>query len=134
LVPHYWISGLIPPIAPLRSSGFEGVELPEVKEPAEGTEDDFNLRSAQEVIGYRIGACDGDIGHVEHLIVDDDAWMIRYLVIDTRNWLPGRRVMLAPSWVESIDWEVKKIHVPMSRDAVEKSPGLRPKSSGQSST
>ena len=61
------------------------------------TEGDPHLRSVRAVTGYRIEATDGDIGHIDDFIVDDGdlrtaPWGIRYLVIDTRNWLPGRRV------------------------------------------
>jgi hypothetical protein len=52
------------------------------------------VRSANEVMGYRIRARDGEVGHVEDFIVDDQRWEINYLVIDTRNWLPGRKVLV----------------------------------------
>ena len=47
---------------------------------------DPHLRSAREVIGYEIQARDGDLGHVEDFIVDDESWVLRYMVVDTRNW------------------------------------------------
>ncbi len=58
---------------------------------------DPHLRSTHEVNGYHIQASDGEIGHVEDFIIDDDSWAIRYLVISTHNWLPGKKVFTAPT-------------------------------------
>src|SRR6185503_16405322 len=63
---------------------------------------DPHLRSAKEVMGYHIHAQDDEIGHVEDLIVDEQDWAVRYLVVDTRNWLPGKKVLLAPQWIEEV--------------------------------
>ena len=52
---------------------------------------DSHLRSSHDVSGYHIHAADGEIGHVEDFIIDDETWAIRYLIIDTRNWWPGKR-------------------------------------------
>src|SRR5690606_19253045 len=59
----------------------------------------LHLRSANEVQGYYIGAKDGEIGHVDDFIVDDTSWRIRYLIVDTHNWLPGKKVLMAHEWV-----------------------------------
>lgn len=63
---------------------------------------DQHLRSAREVMGYRIRAKDGKVGHVEDFLVDDAAWMIRYLIVNTRNWLPGKKVLVSCEWVQDI--------------------------------
>ncbi|PIR25273.1 MAG: photosystem reaction center subunit H [Deltaproteobacteria bacterium CG_4_10_14_0_2_um_filter_43_8] len=63
---------------------------------------DPHLRSAKEVSGYHIEASDGEIGHIEDFLVEDDNWRIRYIVVDTRNWLPGKKVLIAPAWIEKI--------------------------------
>jgi hypothetical protein len=57
---------------------------------------DMHLRSANNVAGYYIEATDGEIGHVEDFIIDDETWEIRYMVVDIRNWLPGKKVLIAP--------------------------------------
>ncbi|MFC1494211.1 PRC-barrel domain-containing protein [Thermodesulfobacteriota bacterium] len=49
------------------------------------------LRSTHDVSGHHIQASDGEIGHVDDFIIDDETWAIRYLIIDTQNWLPGKR-------------------------------------------
>lgn len=87
---------------------------------------DPHLRSTKEVIGYHIHALNGDIGHVEDFILDDEQWTIRYLAIDTRNWLPGRKVLVAPQWTEEIDWMDQEISVNLTRESIEKSPSYNP--------
>jgi hypothetical protein len=86
-----------------------------------------NLRSAREVTGYHIQAPDGEIGHVEDFILDD-AWKIRYLVINTRNWLPGRTVLIAPLGVEAIHWEGSMVHVNVAREKIRSAPEYDPSS------
>ena len=89
---------------------------------------DDRLRSASEVQGYHIEAKDGEIGHVEDFVVDDEAWTIRYVVVDTRNWLPGRKVLLAPTWAEGIDWAKLLVRVNLDREEIEKCPPYDPDS------
>jgi uncharacterized protein YrrD len=83
---------------------------------------DPHLRSAREVIGYYVAATDGDIGHVEDLLLDDTSWTIRQLVIDTRNWLPGRKVLIEPDRLRSVSWADQHIVLALSRGEVESSP------------
>ena len=72
--------------------------------------------------GYHIAAIDGDLGHVEDFVVDDESWAIRYLVISTRNWWPGKKVIIAPQWINSVDWRDSKVHVNLTREAIKGSP------------
>jgi uncharacterized protein YrrD len=83
---------------------------------------DPHLRSAKEVIGYHIRAQDDEIGHVEDLIVEEQDWAVRYLVVDTRNWLPGKKVLLAPQWIEEVSWERSRVIVPLTTDAIRNAP------------
>jgi uncharacterized protein YrrD len=83
---------------------------------------EVHLRSAQEVGSYFIEAADGEIGHVDDLIVDDDTWAIRYLTVDTGDWWPGKRVLISPQWISSIEWAQSKVHVHLSRQGVKGSP------------
>lgn len=83
---------------------------------------DSHLRSTQTVSGYHIAAQDGDIGHVEDFVVDDEIWVTRYLVIATRNWWPGKKVIVAPQWITSVDWRNSKVHVNLTREAIKGSP------------
>ncbi len=87
--------------------------------PAEG---DHHLRSASVVGGYHIAASDGDIGHVDDFIIDDASWAIRYLVVDTRNWLPGKKVLLSPQWVSSVEWPAADVVVRLTREQIAGAP------------
>jgi hypothetical protein len=83
---------------------------------------DRHLRSTNEVSGYYIEAVDGEIGHVEDFLVDEETWSIRYMVVDTRNWWPGKKVLVSPEWIESISWKESKVHVDLSRETIKYGP------------
>ena len=83
-------------------------------------------RSVDEVTGYHIHAVDGDIGHIDDFMIDDRSWTIRYLMIDTSNWIGGRTVLVAPEWASRIDWTKKEIYVDVTREDVEQSPEYDP--------
>ena len=87
---------------------------------------DAHLRSLETVTGYHIHATDGPIGHVEQFFADDDRWDIRYLAVDTRNWWPGRHVLLSPFAVRGIDWAQRRIDVNATRALIESSPKWDP--------
>ena len=83
---------------------------------------DSHLRSTEAVTGYHIEAADGEIGHVDGFIVDDEAWAIRYIEVATRNWLPGKKVLVSPSWIERVSWTDSKVYVGLSREAIKDAP------------
>ncbi len=119
LAPQWGLLGLPP--APAHDD-------PVVREAAEAQREraDPHLRSAGEVVGYHVAASDGDIGHVEDLLVDEASWTIRHLVVDTRNWLPGKRVLIGPERLRSVDWAAQQIVLDLSRSEVETSPEYDP--------
>lgn len=81
-----------------------------------------HLRSAKDVIGSYLHASDGDMGHIEDLVVDEKMWAIHQVIIDTRNWLPGKKVQLEARWIESIDWAENTVYVSISKHAIENKP------------
>ena len=85
-----------------------------------------HLRSAREVKGYAIAAIDNTIGHVESFLVDDAEWVLRYFVVDTRNWLPGRKVLLSPAWIEGVSWAERNVRVDLPRERIEEAPAYEP--------
>ena len=101
-------------------------EITQTKNDTEKSPEDPHLRSADEVFGYGISALDGDIGHVEDMIVDDDAWTINYWVVKTKNWLPGKKVLISPQWINLISWEDEKVFVDMTVDSIKNSPEYDP--------
>jgi hypothetical protein len=82
------------------------------------------LRSLKVMHGYIVSAKDADIGKVHDFYFHDDNWIIRYLVVDTGHWLPGRRVLIAPGALGKPDWASMKFPVALTREQVEKSPPI----------
>lgn len=83
---------------------------------------DPNLRSVKDVTGHDIQAEDGELGHVEGFIIDDENWAIRYLVINTKNWWSGKKVLISPQWIDRISWEESKVFVNLTRETIKQSP------------
>jgi hypothetical protein len=83
---------------------------------------DPHLRSTYNVSGSQIQAKDGDIGHVEDFIIDDETWAIRYLIIDTKNWWLGKKVLVSPNWIERVSWSESKVFVNLTRENIKQSP------------
>lgn len=110
--PSYYPTGIVPMMAS-QSTIAERIR----RESA-----DSHLRSTEAVAGYNIDAKDGDIGHVDRFIVNDEAWAIRYLEVATKNWWPGKKVLLSPSSVERVSWEEMKVFVAVTREAIKTCP------------
>ncbi|MGA3141637.1 MAG: PRC-barrel domain-containing protein [Verrucomicrobiota bacterium] len=83
---------------------------------------DPHLRSTYGVSGHHIQTLDGELGHVEDFIIDDETWAIRYLIIDTHNWWPGKKVLVSPQWIERVSWGERKVFVNLSRETIKQSP------------
>jgi PRC-barrel domain len=77
-----------------------------------------HLRSSAEVIGYRVEASDGKVGHLEDFMVDDCNWGVDAMIVDTTDWLPGGQVLVAPQAVERIDWQTRTVRLNMTREQV----------------
>jgi uncharacterized protein YrrD len=84
--------------------------------------EDPHLRSTQDVTGRDIQAQDGGIGHVADFVIDDETWTIRYLIVDTQNWWPGKKVLISPRWIERISWEEAKVFINLTREAIKQGP------------
>ena len=87
---------------------------------------DPHLRSVVEVTGYRVHAVDGEIGHIENLMIDDADWSVHYFIVDTRNWWFGKRVLISPLAVKAIDWFDRHVELNVSRELVKASPPWDP--------
>ncbi len=86
------------------------------------TGDDPHLRSAKAIRDYHIEASDGAVGHVEDLVVDERSWAVRYLLIDIRNWWPGKKVALPPGSIRRVSWLESSVWVDLTRDAIKGAP------------
>ncbi len=87
---------------------------------------DPHLRSVVEVTGYRVQAVDGEIGHIENLMIDDADWSVHYFIVDTRNLWLGKHVLISPLAVKAIDWLDRHVELNVSRELVKASPPWDP--------
>lgn len=117
-------SGLAPVVTP--TAQVESAVAEREQKIKELEESDPHLRSVNEVTGYHIQAIDDVVGHVEDFFVDTADWTIRYMLVDTRNWLPGRKVLISPTWITRVSWDESKVFVGMNRRAIENSPEYDP--------
>jgi sporulation protein YlmC with PRC-barrel domain len=94
----------------------------------EATEDgsrrpvDQHLRSCDVVSKYRVHASDGDLGHVEGLLVDERTWSIRYMIVGTSNWWVGHSVLISPEWIDNVSWINEKVSIDLTRQAIKDAP------------
>jgi PRC-barrel domain protein len=82
------------------------------------------LRSIAKSTGYHLQALDGDIGHVDDFLIGEQSWRIRYLLVDTSNWIGGRSVLISSEAVDSVDRQHEKLHVSVTRNVIEHSPSF----------
>jgi hypothetical protein len=117
----YWAWGELPLLMPRdrQDSGVAGLASPTRKD---GSHADAHLRSSQVVVGYHIQATDALFGQVSEFLFDEETWAIRYLVADTRSWLPGRRVLVAQDAIREVNWAGQSVGVALTREELEKSP------------
>lgn len=94
--------------------------------PLPHQDNDLRLRSCKAIMGYHIKALDGEIGHVESLLINEDTWAVQYLVVNTSNWWLGHCVVIAPEWIDEVSWQDKTISMDLERAAVRASPAYDP--------
>jgi hypothetical protein len=82
------------------------------------------IRSVKHLKRFDIVATDGSIGAIEDIYFDDERWVIRYIVVDTGKWLPGRRVLISPYSILRTEWGEQRVLLSISREQVQGSPGL----------
>jgi hypothetical protein len=132
----YWSDGILPlnvPRRPARPPGAVGNQNAIAPGPVTLGDPDIgepgfqpHLRSANTVMHYYIHARDGDIGHVADFLLDPEAWMLRYMVVDTRNWLPGRKVLVSPQWIEDISWSEDRVTLDLFKQQIREAPAYHP--------
>ena len=82
------------------------------------------VRIVTELYGAKLGASDGEIGHVKDFYFDDQIWAVRYVVADTGSWLAGRQVLISPHAFGSLHQDGKLLHVNLTRKQIENSPSI----------
>jgi len=83
----------------------------------------FMSQSIKQLYGDKLGASDGEIGHVKDLYFDDQNWVVRYLVVDTGSWLPGRQVLISPHAFPE-GFRGQSLRVNLTRKQIENSPPI----------
>lgn len=122
-----WGAGLSPAVvAPTGANMTPEYAAPEQADEQGAASGDSRLRSTHEVIGYRIHASDGDLGHIDDFLVDDESWAIRFAVVDTSNWWFGRKVVVDPKSIGDVDWSARTVSVGLSRQALKNSTPFDP--------
>ena len=123
--PYLWGASPYPSSAPGAPAGALALEHERRWNWEQGPHDP-HLRSSAAVTGHHIQATDGDIGHVEDFLLDDRSWTIRFMVVDTTNWWAGEKVLIAPAWIERVDWDHSKVHVTVTRAQNREESHVRP--------
>jgi hypothetical protein len=82
------------------------------------------IRSVKQLEQFDIVATDGSIGSIKDFYFDDERWVVRYLVVDTGKWLPGRRVLVSPFSVGGTDWNEHRVRLSITREQVRHSPDI----------
>ncbi len=82
------------------------------------------LWNASALNGYAIEATDGQLGTVSDLLFEDVGWAVRWLVVDTGNWLSGRKMLLPLSALGQPDQVLRKFPVDLTMRQVQDSPDI----------
>lgn len=83
---------------------------------------DPHLRSIKEVSGYHLRASDDAVGHLQDFLIENGSWAIRYILVDTRDWWPGKHVVIPPQWIKRLDWEEKIVVVDVTKATIKDAP------------
>jgi len=107
-----------------QTNSMRGATLMLHQPPGKASGVSIMLRSAKNLESLTIGATDGNIGKVKDLYFDDEAWVVRYLVVNTSGWLGGREVLISPYAIGKADVQAKVLPVSITKDQVKNSPGI----------
>ena len=122
----FWAWGAMPVIAAPDPQIREEEEEARRRADARRAGADAHLRSSRTVLGYRIETSDDLIGHAADFLFDEETWAIRYLIVDTRNWLHGKHVLVSPQWIRAVTWSERTLSVALTRRQIEQSPEYDP--------
>jgi sporulation protein YlmC with PRC-barrel domain len=90
------------------------------------SKEEVHVFSVSDLTGATIVASDGDIGHLADVLMDLKAWKVRYAIVDTRNWLPGKQVCVSITCVEWVDPSKKRVGIGLSKEKIKNSPEYNP--------
>ena len=119
--PYAMVSGYVGEVAD-RAQQEQAEEDCLKAERARHRNDDPHLRSCKAVMVYHLDATDGHIGHVDGMLVDEETWAIRYLIVNTGHWWVGHKVLISPDWIMKINWSDQSMSAGVTRDDVKAAP------------
>jgi uncharacterized protein YrrD len=122
--PLLWGFGAFPPLGGLLHT--DSASTAETATSAEHDHADSHLRSNAEVIGYEIQETNGSLGHVDDFLFNERDWSIRFMIVDTGHWWPGKHVLLSPQLIRDVNWPSRHVIVDATREAVQGSPEYDP--------
>jgi sporulation protein YlmC with PRC-barrel domain len=121
---NYWGSGFY-------ANGALGVSMPfpsidrkiliETDNDHIKSDDDIHLRSTERIAGYHIHASDGEIGHVKDFVIDDQTLQLLFFVVDTHNWIGGKKVLIPVNEIKNVDWSTAEVFLNITIDEVQNS-------------
>jgi sporulation protein YlmC with PRC-barrel domain len=116
--PYYWTGDTLLGVGgnPLQALNTSAV-LQVNKE--EHLRDDTHLRSALEVAGYEIEAIDGTVGRITDLVVDDEDWAIKELIVETGHWYAGKEIRIPVDQITSVSYFDSRVHVSLTKEDIE---------------
>lgn len=80
------------------------------------------VRSVRAFQGSHVHARDGEIGHVDDAFVEQESWRIKYLLVDTSNWIGGRHVIVPTDYITDMDWDRDHVDIDLTRDQITHAP------------
>ena len=122
----YWGAGGIAGEAHMPPPARVIAKSPDAEKVPKGEIEASHLRSSAELTGYYIEARDGEIGHVEDFVIDNKDWTLGYLEVDTRNWWPGKKVLVSPKTIEGVSWQERKVLLALKREVIQGAPEYDP--------
>lgn len=116
----YWTTT---PSAPARPLYFP----PNLFKDQERKEITSHLRSANEILKYKVKTKEGDVGSVKDFIIDDENWQLGYMVVDIGNLRESeKQILVSLEWLSSIEVSNQKITLSLTQDAIKYSPPFDP--------
>jgi sporulation protein YlmC with PRC-barrel domain len=110
-------------------SGYASASLPVSfisDQQSQPEENEILFRKVEDVVHCHVQAMDGELGTVEDIVLDDETWSIRYMIVDARKRLLGKKVWLPPSWAKKINWKENTVFLDRSRETIKNNPEYRP--------
>lgn len=85
-----------------------------------------HLHSTRDIIGYEVDGRDGAVGHVDELLIDDESWAIRWLMVDTGTRTPGRKILVSPESIQEVAWARRGVRGDFGLQQVRAAPDYHP--------